>query len=115
MFWLARLMRLLRPMPPTPTPAMFNRSLGAVNPRPRTFLGTMASPAPLAIVATNLRLDTPAGAGASFCLVLLRAVIVSPPSFLEVRFFASSCLRGELDADFTTKTRRHKQSLAALL
>src|SRR5712691_825451 len=46
MFWLARLIRLLRPMPPTPTPATFNVSLGGVNPRPRTCLGTMAHAAP---------------------------------------------------------------------
>src|ERR1700704_3171451 len=46
MFWLARLIRLLRPMPPTPTPAMFSVSLGGVNPRPRTCLGTMAHAAP---------------------------------------------------------------------
>src|SRR3981081_4964756 len=46
MFWLERFMRLLRPMPPTPTPAMFNVSLGGVNPRPRTCLGTMAHAAP---------------------------------------------------------------------
>src|SRR2546422_2291828 len=48
MFWLARLIRLERPMPPTPTAAMFSMSLGGVNPRPRTFLGTMAHAAPLA-------------------------------------------------------------------
>src|SRR5260370_17983781 len=53
MFWLARLMRLLRPMPPTPTAAMFNVSLGGVNPRPRTCLGTMAQAAPPA--ATSVR------------------------------------------------------------
>src|SRR5260370_35669422 len=46
MFWLARLIRLVRPMPPTPTPAMFSVSLGAVNPRPSTCLGTMAHAAP---------------------------------------------------------------------
>src|ERR1700741_335448 len=46
MFWLARLIRLLRPMPPTPTPATFSVSLGGVNPRPRTRLGTMAHAAP---------------------------------------------------------------------
>src|SRR6266478_1396531 len=53
MFWLATLMRLLRPMPPTPTPAMFSVSLGGVNPRPRTCLGTMAHAAPPA--ATSVR------------------------------------------------------------
>src|SRR5712664_4272252 len=53
MFWLARLIRLLRPMPPTPTAAMFNVSLGGVNPRPRTCLGTMAQAAPPA--ATSVR------------------------------------------------------------
>src|SRR5438132_10946714 len=53
MFWLARLMRLARPMPPTPTLAMFSVSLGGVNPRPRTCLGTMAHAAPPA--ATSVR------------------------------------------------------------
>src|SRR6267378_3156273 len=46
MFWLARLIRLVRPMPPTPTAAMLSVSLGGVNPRPRTCLGTMAHAAP---------------------------------------------------------------------
>src|SRR6267154_6779172 len=53
MFWLARLIKLLRPMPPTPTPAMLRVSLGGVNPRPRTCLGTMAHAAPPA--ATSVR------------------------------------------------------------
>src|SRR5438094_9760291 len=58
MFWLARLMRLARPMPPTPTPAMFSVSLGGVNPRPRTCLGTMAHAAPPAATSVrNLRRD----------------------------------------------------------
>src|SRR6266581_3509558 len=56
MFWLARLIRLLRPMPPTPMPAMFSVSLGGVNPRPRTRRGTMANAAPLAAtLVRNLR------------------------------------------------------------
>src|SRR5258708_39615766 len=53
MFWLARLIRLERPIPPTPTAAMFSMSLGGVNPRPRTLLGTMAQAAPPA--ATSVR------------------------------------------------------------
>src|SRR5216684_1131488 len=53
MFWLARLIRLERPIPPTPTAAMFSVSLGGVNPRPRTLLGTMAHAAPPA--ATSVR------------------------------------------------------------
>src|ERR1700756_3157039 len=53
MFWLARLIKLVRPMPPTPTPAMFSVSLGGVNPRPRTCRGTMAHAAPPA--ATSVR------------------------------------------------------------
>src|SRR5215472_4079514 len=56
MFWLARLMRFWRPMPPTPTPAMFSRSLGGVKPRPSTWRGTKAAAAPLAAaVLRNLR------------------------------------------------------------
>src|SRR6266850_38238 len=56
MFWLARLIRLLRPMPPTPTPAMLSVSLGGVNPRPRTCLGTMAHAAPpAATLVRNVR------------------------------------------------------------
>src|SRR5713226_2446529 len=53
MFWLARLIRLLRPMPPTPTAAMLSVSLGGANPRPRTLLGTMVNAAPPA--ATSVR------------------------------------------------------------
>src|SRR5712692_8516734 len=53
MFWLARLIRLARPIPPMPTAAMFSMSLGGVNPRPRTLLGTMAHAAPPA--ATSVR------------------------------------------------------------
>src|SRR5439155_22657684 len=53
MFWLERLIRLVRPMPPTPTPAMFSVSLGGVIPRPRTGLGTIAHAAPPA--ATSVR------------------------------------------------------------
>src|SRR5258708_3366209 len=56
MFWLARLIKLERPMPPTPTAAMFNVSLGGVNPRPRTLLGTMVNPAPpAATLVRNVR------------------------------------------------------------
>src|SRR5712692_1731254 len=56
MFSLARLIRLLRPMPPTPTPATFSLSLGGVNPRPSTCLGTMENAAPLAATfVRNLR------------------------------------------------------------
>src|SRR5260370_41657565 len=53
MFWLARLIRLVRPMPPTPTAAMLSVSLGGGNPRPRTVLGIMAQAAPPA--ATSVR------------------------------------------------------------
>src|SRR6267154_4597950 len=56
MFWLARLIRLVRPMPPTPTPATFSVSLGGVNPRPRTCLGTIAHAAlPAATLVRNVR------------------------------------------------------------
>src|SRR5208282_833676 len=59
MFWLARLLRLVRPMPPTPTPAMLSMSLGGVKPRPRTCRGTMAIAAPpVATLVKNLRRDT---------------------------------------------------------
>src|ERR1700737_1077555 len=66
MFWLASATRLARPMPPTPTPAMFNISLGGVKPRPRTWRGTMvkalaevAAPdtAAAAVEVRNLRRD----------------------------------------------------------
>src|SRR4029434_5621306 len=62
---------LLRPIPPTPTPATLSKSLGGVNPRPRTCLGTIASPAPAAAAVTNLRLERPS------CAMWFRAVIVS--------------------------------------
>ena len=35
-------------MPPTPTPAMFSRSLGGVNPLPSTWRGTIVKAAPVA-------------------------------------------------------------------
>src|SRR5437660_11765402 len=64
MFWLARLIRLPRPMPPTPTPATFSVSLGGVKPRPSTWRGPIATPAvPAATFFKNLRLDSPS----SFC------------------------------------------------
>src|SRR5579863_4378779 len=46
-------MRLARPMPPTPTPAMFSVSLGGTKPRPSTYLGTMLKAA--AVVAVLVR------------------------------------------------------------
>src|SRR6266850_746156 len=58
MFSLARLIRLPRPMPPTPTAAMFSLSLGGVNPRPSTCLGTMENTAPpAATFVRNVRRD----------------------------------------------------------
>src|SRR5580693_4267453 len=58
MFWLERLIRLVRPMPPMPTPAMLSISLGGVNPRPRTCRVTMAIAAPpVATFVKNLRRD----------------------------------------------------------
>src|SRR6516162_3404044 len=47
-FWLDRLIRLVRPIPPTPTPAMFSRSLGGVIPRPSTCRGTIMNAVPAA-------------------------------------------------------------------
>ena len=45
-------------MPPTPTPAMFSRSLGAVKPRPSTCRGTMVTAAVVAATfVTNSRLE----------------------------------------------------------
>src|SRR5262245_40799638 len=99
MFWLARLKMLLRPIPPTPTPATFSRSLGGVNPRPRTCLGTTASPAPAAAAVTNLRLDRPSRA-VWFCAVIFysldvrlnvlcsRMVVVFNRKRVEVQRFA---------------------------
>ncbi len=53
-----RLSRLVRPMPPTPMPAMFSRSLGATNPLPSTCRGTMVTAAVVAATfVTNLRLE----------------------------------------------------------
>ena len=60
MFWLATARMLLRPIPPTPTAAMFRRSLGGVKPLPSTCRGTMVSPAPvIAAVSMKCRRDTP--------------------------------------------------------
>src|SRR3954447_25887744 len=58
MFSEARLTRSLRPCPPTPTAATFNKSLGAVMPRPSTWRGTMAKPAVVtATCSTKRRLE----------------------------------------------------------
>src|SRR4029077_4910678 len=38
-------MRLARPMPPTPMPAMLSMSLGGTKPRPRTWRGTIVNAA----------------------------------------------------------------------
>ena len=47
-------------MPPMPTVAMFTVSLGAWNPRPSTWRGTIVSPAPVAAtVVTNFRREMP--------------------------------------------------------
>src|SRR6185436_4241420 len=54
----AVLRRLMRPWPPTPTPAMLRRSLGGTNPLPRTCRGTIVTAAVVAATfATNLRLE----------------------------------------------------------
>ncbi len=45
------------PIPPTPMHAMFSLSLGAVNPRPNTWRGTMVKLMPAATSPTNLRLE----------------------------------------------------------
>src|ERR1043166_8240766 len=61
MFWLATARMLLRPIPPMPTQAMLSRSLGGVNPRPRTCRGTIVSAAPVAAaVSMNSLRVTPA-------------------------------------------------------
>src|SRR6202022_1172168 len=51
----ARLMRLARPMPPTPIPAMLSRSLGGTKPRPSTWRGTIVSAAVAAACEINFR------------------------------------------------------------
>src|SRR6267142_4490475 len=62
MFWLATARMLLRPIPPMPTQAMLRRSLGGVNPLPRTCRGTMENAAPVAAaVWRNLRREIPDG------------------------------------------------------
>src|SRR5206468_4716234 len=74
MFCDARLMRLLRPIPPTPTPAILSVSLGAVYPRPSTRRGTiamLAAPAPTFL--RKVRRDTPSR---------LIAMAVPPPMIL---------------------------------
>ena len=51
-----------RPRPPTPTAAMLRRSLGAWNPRPSTWRGTIVNPAVARpTVERNLRRERPAG------------------------------------------------------
>src|SRR5262249_51515895 len=58
-FSVARFTRLVRPWPPTPTAAMFRRSLGAVKPRPITDRGTIVKPATtMATFRINFRLDS---------------------------------------------------------
>src|ERR1700737_4861734 len=51
----ARLMRLARPMPPTPMPAMLSMSLGGTKPRPRTWRGTIVRAAVAAACERNFR------------------------------------------------------------
>src|SRR5688572_18558925 len=54
-----RLSRLVRPMPPTPMPAILRRSLGATWPRPSTCRGTMVTAAVVAAtLVTKSRLDS---------------------------------------------------------
>src|SRR6478735_6311112 len=54
----AVLRRLMRPWPPTPTPAMLRRSLGGTKPRPRTCRGTIVTAAVVAATfATKSRLE----------------------------------------------------------
>src|SRR6476620_895268 len=56
MFWLMRLRVLDPPMPPIPTVAILTVSLGAWNPLPSTWRGTIVGPAPVAAtVVTNFR------------------------------------------------------------
>src|SRR5260370_40571864 len=52
-------MRLLRPIPPTPTQATFMVSLGGTKPRPRTCRGRMVKAAPVtAALVINSRRET---------------------------------------------------------
>src|SRR5258708_1902564 len=56
MVWLGGLIRLARPIPPTPKPAMLRVWLGGAKPRPRTWRGTMENAAAVtAESASNLR------------------------------------------------------------
>src|SRR5438552_16316280 len=56
MFWLARLIKFARPIPPTPIPATFSKSLGGVMPLPNTCRGTILRPAPATAASfTNSR------------------------------------------------------------
>src|SRR6266545_5977702 len=85
-FWLDRLIRLARPMPPTPTPAMLSVSLGAVNPRPRTCRGTIAKPAVgRPTLLTNFRRDGSAG--------LLIALLVRLISILGCEYCGTRAYR----------------------
>ncbi len=43
---LANSAKSLSPLPPTPIPAIFSLSLGAIKPRPNTWRGTIKNPAP---------------------------------------------------------------------
>src|SRR5258706_2742943 len=55
MFCEATLIRLARPMPPTPMLAMLSLSLGGTKPRPSTWRGTMVSAAVAAACERNFR------------------------------------------------------------
>ena len=88
LFWRARLSRLILPMPPTPTPAMFSRSLGGVWPRPSTCRGTIVKPAPvIAIVFTKSRLE----AMASPLRRMLAPSSASGPQGHQVSYTLPSC------------------------
>src|SRR5258705_11826017 len=55
MFCEATLIRLARPMPPTPMLAMLSLSLGGTKPRPRTWRGTVVNAAVAAACERNFR------------------------------------------------------------
>src|SRR5579864_8186479 len=105
MFWLARLMRLERPMPPTPTPAMLRVSLGGTKPWPRTWRGTMENAAAVRVEsARNLRRD----------MELFRD-ICNPPDSSEMSYKVRAFQTVTYTAKDTGKIENMKKLILALL
>src|SRR5262245_12263818 len=108
MFSVARLTRLERPCPPTPTAATLRRSLGAVWPRPSTWRGTIAKPAPVS--ATS---ETKSRRVIFFVIVVLRSAKASAERPLAYRLGATTKLGKRANPDVAKREHAGVISLHA--